>query len=77
MRTDWIEEQAREEGIAKGRAEGREEGRAEARAENILATLDILSNLGISKEVAIQNLKEHFNLTEEKALGYYSKHSAK
>ena len=69
MRTDWIEEQAR--------AEGRAEGRAEARAEGILATLDILSNLGISKEVAIQKLIKHFNLTEEKALWYYSKHSAK
>ena len=56
MKTDWIEEQAREEAI--------------------LATLDILSNLGISKEVAIQNLKESFKLTEEEALGYYSKHSA-
>ena len=61
MRTDWLEERAR----------------AEAREEDILATLDILSNLGISKEVAIQNLKESFKLTEEEALWYYSKHSAK
>ena len=65
MRTDWIEEQARTKGME------------QAREEDILATLDILSNLGISKEVAIQKLIKHFNLTEEKALGYYSKHSAK
>lgn len=64
MKTDWIEEQARAE------------ARAEAREEAILATLDILSNLGISKEVAIQNLKESFKLTEEEALKYYNKHSA-
>ena len=69
MRTDWLEERAR--------AEGREKGRAEGRAEGILAMVNTLKSLGISKEVAIQNLKESFKLTEEEALKYYSKHSAK
>ena len=69
MRTDWLEERAR--------AEGREKGIAEGRAEGILAMVNTLKSLGISKEVAIQKLKESFKLTEEEALGYYSKHSAK
>lgn len=68
MRTDWLEERAR--------AEGREKGRAEGRAEGILAMVNTLKSLGISKEVAIQNLKESFKLTEEEALEYYNKHSA-
>ena len=72
MRTDWLEERARAEGREKGIAEGRAEGRAEG----ILAMVNTLKSLGISKEVAIQNLKESFKLTEEEALGYYSKHSA-